>query len=166
MATHEELEASAFETNLLGHSRLDPQLKHTDLRLQLWAPWARPHYGQLGFPTRAVTEKANEGGLLAKDGTPAKGPEWPREIVEAERHVASLPTRHMAAVFANYFNLSCQWRVRAQQYERLVRTLARTRSDAQRAVVVGRKSPAACGPDAFRRDLDRARWTLKALLRL
>lgn len=166
-ATHvvvDEEELRQFETNLHGHSRLDPELKHVDLRLQLWAPWARPHYGQMGWPTRSVTEKANEGGLLAKDISVMHAPEWPTEIVVTDAQVARLPTRHQAAVMANYFHLSCQWRVRAQVYAGLVKYLGRTRPQA--LLVMRAVGPAACGPDAFRRDLDRARWALKAVLGL
>lgn len=150
-----------LETNLAAHSRLDPELVHLDLRLQLWAPWARPHYGSLGYPTRAVTERANEGGLLAKDMTPVHAPEWPMEIVVADQKIAALPTRHMAAVMANYWHLAWEWRRRAEVYAVLSRFLARTRPLHVRAV-----GASSAGPDTFRRDLDRARWTLKALLQL
>lgn len=150
----------SLETNLQAHGRLDPDLKHLDLRLQLWAPWAKPHY-DMGWPTRAVTERANEGGLLARDFAMQPSPEWPAEIVLTDRKVAGLPTRHQAAVMANYFHLAMESRFRAEVYRYLVRFLARTRPLHPRTA-----SPAPLGDDAFRRDLDRARWTLKALLAL
>jgi hypothetical protein len=152
--------AVQFETNSCAQRTLQMDLRAVDIRLQTWAPWARPHYGQLGYPTRAVTERVNEGGILAKDVTPAHAPEWPEEIVEVDQHVSRLPTRHMAAVMANYFHLALVLEYRAAIYVRVVRYLVRTRPQQRRRGLVH------CGPDAFRLDLDRARWTLKALLRL
>jgi hypothetical protein len=147
-----------FETNLAGHRTLRAELKHVDVRLQIWAPWAKPHYSQLGFPTRSVTERVNEGGIMAKDASPPHSPEWPWEVAECDSHVAKLPTRHMAAIMANYFHMALTWEQRAIIYVDLLKYLARTRPQPNRRDSLGSWS--------FRDDLDRARWTLKALLSL
>ena len=148
-----------FEVNRCAQRRLDPQLRLVDLALQRWAPWARPTYGT-GYPTRSVTERANEGGILAKDSCLPYPPEWPAVVVQVDRHVAELPTRHMAAVFANYFHMTLPAEQRAALYASLSRHLARTRPTRPPG------AKANLGRATFASDLDRARWTLKFALRV
>jgi hypothetical protein len=81
-------------------------------------------------------------------------------IVECDRELSRLPTRHIAAVMANYFHISLSFELKAQIYDSLARFLSRTRPEHPRAASLS------TGEDAFKRDLDRARWTLKALLHL
>jgi hypothetical protein len=159
---HAAIDEDVFERNLASHRKLDPQLKHVDLRLQMWAPWAKPRYSELGYPTRSITERAHEGGILARDPASRHTPEWPAVVAEVDAQVAILPTRHMAAVMANYFHMALPCEQRAGVYQRLARYLARTRP----APLVRRERPATLGPGAFRQDLDRARWTLKHALRI
>lgn len=66
---------------------------------------ARPRFGQLGYPTRSVTERPSEGGILARDPGLPPSSEWPVEMAVLDRLIAELPTRHMAAVSATYFHL-------------------------------------------------------------
>jgi hypothetical protein len=80
-----------YERNNASRSRLDPELKLVDLALQQWAPWARPYYGQLGYPTRSVTEKANEGELLARDFAVLPTPEWPAVVVAVDARLRGSP---------------------------------------------------------------------------
>jgi hypothetical protein len=154
-----------FELNRTAHRRLDPELKLIDLALQRWAPWARPHYGQLGYPTRSITERVNEGGILARN-TPAVAPEWPPAIAALDARIARLPTRHQAAIMANYFHMALPLEQRLAVYARLSRFLARTRSTAQDVPLRRRVNGAgqAAGRGAFQEDLDRARWTLRYVL--
>jgi hypothetical protein len=155
-----------FELNRTAHRRLDPELKLIDLALQRWAPWApRPHYGQLGYPTRSITERVNEGGILARN-TPPVAPEWPPAIAALDAQIARLPTRHMAAIMANYLHMALPLELRIQVYVTLSRFLARTRSTAQDLPVRKRTNGAgvAAGRGAFQHDLDRARWTLRHAL--
>jgi len=155
-----------YERNNAARSRLDPELKLIDAALQRWAPWARPHYQQLGYPTRSVTERANEGGLLARDFAVLPMPEWPAVVVAVDAQVARLPTRHQAAVMATYFHMALPIEQRQEVYARLVRYLARIRQQP----LLSRRRPSAAadtaGADAYRRDLDRARWTLRHALQL
>ena len=155
-----------FERNLVGHRQLDPDLKHVDLLLQIWAPWARPTLDHLGYPTRAVTERASEGGILAKDVTPTHPPEWPQYAVIADIHVARLPNRHMAAIMANYFHMALVSEERAKIYLQLAKKLARTRPMPLAERRSSLRSAQALGARAFKDDLDRARWCLKFALRL
>ena len=88
--------------------------------------WARPSFQQLGYPTRSVTERAREGGILAKDlGTP-HSPEWPASVVATDREVAQLPVRHLAAIQATYFYADHPKEARQQIYIRIVHRLTRT----------------------------------------
>jgi hypothetical protein len=149
-----------FELDRTGHRKLDPELKPIDLQLQRWAPWARPHWGQLGYPTRSVHERMNEGGILARAPGQRVAPEWPPAIAALDAHIARLPTRHQAAIMANYFHLALPSEKRAQIYVRYAEQLARTRP----APIAQRR--ASLGSASFRDALDRSRWTLKALLGL
>ena len=144
--------------NRTAHRRLDPQLKRTDLRLQAWATWAKPSYGLLGYPVRSITEKANEGGILARNTAPHP-PEWPAPVVEVETRVAAFPIRHLAAIMAYYFHMALTAELRQQRYVEIARKLALTRPCDPR-------SARSLGKGAFAHDLDRARWTLKFALRL
>jgi hypothetical protein len=157
------VDESRFETNLLSHRKLHPDLRQVDLRLQVWGGWAKPRYTELGYPTRCSTELVNEGGILAKDVQPTHPPEWPVIIVVCDRHVAQLPTRHLAAVMATYFHLALAAEQRALIYARLARHLAKTR---KRIGVRNYGGGESLGSEAFRRDLDRARWTIKHSLQL
>lgn len=150
---------NVLERNYMGHRKLDPELKLVDVRLQEWAPWAKPRYTELGYPTRAVMERMNEGGILAKDMSPPPMPEWPVEVVLVETQVAKLPIRHCAAVMATYFHLALPKEKRAEIYAVLVKYLLRTRP--QRRLMRIRSEPA-----AYRDNLDRARWTIKHALEL
>lgn len=148
------------ELNRAAWRRRDPELRLVDTRLQMWAPWAKPSFSALGYPTRSVTERAREGGIRAKalGGPPPQ--EWPEPVLEADRAVARLPTRQQAALFANYFHADDPAETRSAIYLRTARRLAASRPGALQGV---RPSEPA-GPRAFREDLDRARWTLKAML--
>jgi hypothetical protein len=152
--------ASSYPLVRPSASRLDPELKWVDLRLHVWSGWARPHYGQLGYPARSVTERANEGGILANDFRPPVSPEWPEDVVETETQVARLPTRHLAAVMANYFYPNWIAEARARLYCDFARYLARTRLQH-----ISRR-PTRIGPRAFPDDLDRALWSIKHALEL
>lgn len=151
------------------HPKLDPELIETDLWLQLWAPWAKPRWGS-GWPGRSAFTAANEGGREAAQA------EWPREAVLVDQQVAVFPPRHAAAIMSQYFHGTAIFEVKAQLYSTLCRQLARARE--QRVVItmmrqrekVQRKRGVAMmrewGEQGFKRDLDRARWMMKAALRL
>lgn len=139
--------------SLEAHRKLDPLLKHVDLRLQIWAPWAKPYYG-LGYPHRSSTECANMGDRAVNME------EWPKDVVLVDQQVARLPTHHAAAVMGHYFYMQLPFEIRAQHYFQLARYLARTRPK-----FLERKANAV-GVDAFRRNLDRARWSLRLVLNL
>ena len=149
-----------FETNHAAQRGLQPDLKTIDLKLQWWASWARPTLSYLGYPRRSVTERVNEGGILARTPGLPHSPEWPVEVVELDRLVAKLPSRQMAAVFATYFHLALPCEARAVIYVRWLHHLARTRSP---PVLPNRsqRAPDTAGPRAFKDDLDRARWSLR-----
>lgn len=151
-------DTSRFETNLTAHRKLAEELKYADLRLQLWAPWARPKWGT-GWPSRSTTELAGEGGLLARDSTPHE-PHWPTDVVRTEEAVVRLPNRHLAAVMAHYFNMGLPTEERSVIFITTLRNLHKTRP-VPRNVIAGR-----CGMGTFRDDLDRGRWTVKALLQV
>jgi hypothetical protein len=148
-----------YESHRMSHRRLDARLKATDIRLQHWASWAKPKYRELGWPVRSVTEKANEGGILAYD-TARPSPEWPGEVVEVETNVCAFPIRHLAALMAHYFHLALLAEERTERFAAMVRYLARTRPH-QRRELAGKM-----GESAFQHDLDRARWVLRAKLKL
>lgn len=155
----DEAALERFELNGHAQRRLDPQLRLVDLACQRWAPWARPIYGT-GFPTRSVTETANEGGRLARGGAPPPPPEWPPSVVAVDLAVARLPTRHLAAIMANYFHMALPREQRAAIYAQLARHLARTRPTRLPGVKMH------LGRAGFTCDLDRARWTLRHALQL
>jgi hypothetical protein len=146
-----------FETNLCAHRKLHPLLIRLDLELQIWAPWAKPTFST-GFPTRWVTERMTEGGIPDKGGGKIPLPVWPENVAAADAAISHLPTRHIAAVMANYFHMSLPCERRSKIYEQLARFLARTRPQHVRT------ASWTTGSESFRRDLDRARWTLRALL--
>jgi hypothetical protein len=148
------------ELNRSAHRRLDPELRNVDLLLQAWAQWARPSFGALGYPRRSVTERINEGGILAKSPTAPHSPEWPEHIVAVDREVAQLPVRHLAAIQAAYFYMDHPMEARQQIYLRIVRRL----TQALPGRLQGAVPEAGPGPRAYREDLDRGRWTLRALL--
>jgi hypothetical protein len=61
--------------------RLDPLLRDTDLRLQLWATWAQPFYLARGFPMRPV-------GAAVSDGTAAMPhADWPAAVLATDEAV-------------------------------------------------------------------------------
>jgi hypothetical protein len=103
-----------YERNNCACRRLDPELVIVDRMLQAWAPWARPVYAQLGYPRRSVTERGNEGGILATDMRPPPSPEWPGPMVAVDAAVARLSTRFQAAIFATYFHAGQVLEVRAR----------------------------------------------------
>lgn len=157
-----------YETNLYAHRKLAAELKRVDLRLQIWGGWAKDRYGELGYPTRAVTELADEGGLLARERAQPVMPEWPTEVATCDGQIAKLPIRHMAAVMATYFHLALPREQRIVVYARLSKYLARTRTRAVDLHLGRRRGDGirGTGDDSYARDLDRARWTLKATLEL
>jgi hypothetical protein len=157
----DEAALARFEVNCTSHRRLDMELRLVDLSLMNWAPWARPGVGELGYPRRWVTARAEEGGILAKDIGRAHPPEWPAAVVAIDGQVARLPTRHQAAVFAHYFHMALPAEQRAVVYSRLAPYLAKIRPSR----LLGGK-PATLGRRAFQDDLDRARWVLKVLMDL
>jgi len=67
----------------------------------------------------------------------------------------------MAAVMAHYFHLALQLEQRTLVYSRLTPYFAKIRASRMQGA---RSAPLSTG--AFREDLDRARWTIKALLGL
>lgn len=148
------------EISRASHRRLDPELRNIDLLLQSWAQWARPNFAALGYPRRSVTERINEGGILAKSPSAPHSPEWPPHVVAVDREVARLPPRHMAAIMATYFHMEYPTEARQQIYLRILHRLTR----ALPGRLQGAIPEAGPGPRAFREDLDRARWTLRALL--
>jgi hypothetical protein len=166
LSTGYAMDEDRFVTSLTSHRKLHPELHHTDLRLQIWGQWAKPRYGELGYPTRCSTELVNEGGILAKDVTPTHPPEWPETIVECDKHVAKLPLRHLAAVMATYFHLALPVEERMMIYARLTRYLMRTREQHKSLSMINRRVAESLGRGAFQQDLDRARWTLKYSLHL
>jgi hypothetical protein len=128
--------------DLTSHRKLDPLLFDTDIRLQIWGAWARPYYANSGFPVVS-------GPVIVPRA------DWPSAVVASDDAVQVLHWALSAAVMAQYFNTHQPAQQRAAAYARLVQHFVSLRSDVARRVR---------GADCFRSSLDRARWSLRALL--
>lgn len=63
-----------------------------DAWLASWSRWTRSDKGATGYPRRAVTERANEGGITA--GSPRPPTDLPDEEAKTDKAVALLDDRH------------------------------------------------------------------------
>jgi hypothetical protein len=132
-----------IELDRTGHRRLDTLLIDVDINLQTWAVWARPHYASRGVP-------------VAPGPVNVPRANWSSAVVASDDAVQLLHWILGAAVMAHYFNAHQPAQQRAAAYARLVQHFVSLRPDVARRVR---------GTDCFRSSLDRARWSLRALLR-
>jgi hypothetical protein len=144
----------APKIDALARRRLDPLLIGTDLALQLWGFWGAPKYAQ-SFPLRPPGESASPAPLTAVDPTAP----WPPFVVETEAMVRRLYWQLQAALMANYCRIDLARPERFAVYGQLTRHYL-SRLDTKTAA----KQRVAPGMQAFRANLDRARWSLRLFL--
>lgn len=70
--------------------------EQADEWLASWARWTRGDRGATGYPRRAVTERANEGGIMA--GSPRPPTDLPAEEALTDKAVANLDQRHRSVL--------------------------------------------------------------------
>jgi hypothetical protein len=144
----------AVEISRTSHRKLDPLLHDVDVRLQVWASWAAPWYASQGFPVRPITLVARcDPGSGSFDRSA-----WPAPILAVDEAAQRLHWTLSAATMAHYFCLDLTAAVRAAVYTQLLQHFARLRP------AIGKRAREAAGGETFRRNVDRARWSLRHAL--
>jgi hypothetical protein len=137
----------------LAHRRLDRLLIGTDIRLQEWGHYGAPAYAAHGYPLRLAGDTSPEA-AHRDDSAP-----WPADVMETEEALRRLHWTQRAAAMAWYCAPTVPPSQRAAVYRQLVKfKLAGLDPESAAAQRVS------LGPDAFRRNLDRARWSLRLFL--
>jgi len=70
-----------------AHDSMSPEIRYIHRRLEIWGKWARDPV-ELGYPSRSVTERAGEGGILA--GSPRPPTDMPDAIAITDAAIARL----------------------------------------------------------------------------
>lgn len=84
-----------------GVNHMSPETRWVHARLEQWGEWARD-IGQLSWPTRSITEKAGEGGILAGDPRPPI--EMPEEVAVTDGAIGHLALIDRAVVKVYYLH--------------------------------------------------------------
>lgn len=84
-----------------GENSMSAEIWGVHRRLEVWGKWARD-VGLLGYPTRSVTERAGEGGILA--GSPRPPTELPDAVALTDTAVARLNGIDQGVVRVYYLN--------------------------------------------------------------
>jgi hypothetical protein len=143
----------AVEISRTSHRKLDPLLVDTDVRLQVWGSWAAPCYASQGFPVRPIAE-------VAACDISSDRSAWPAPVAVVDEAAQRLHWSLSAAVFAYYFNPELVAAQRATVYAQVLQHFATLRP------AIAKRAREAAGAEAFRRNLDRARWSLRHALML
>jgi hypothetical protein len=137
-----------------SHRKLDPLLVETDVRLQKWATWAAPWYASRGFPVRPTGPVA----ACNRSSSISDCSAWPAPVLVVDEAAQRLCWQLASATMAQYFCLDLVAAQRATVYAEILQHFATLRP------TIANRAREAAGTEAFRRNVDRARWSLRHAL--
>ena len=130
-------------------------LLDVDARLQKWASGVAPWYASRGFPVRPIAKVARCD-FSSSSGSDRSA--WLSPVATVDEAAQRLHWSLSAATMAHYFCLDIAAAQRAAVQSQVLQHFAALRP------AIAKQAREATGAEAFRRNVDRARWTLRHAL--